>query len=112
MGFAYQLPTQGDFITACIPFPNGTAPSPFVPTTIPLYPHNEQHGPYQHGSGFPAVNGIGMDGPIDPMLPPTLVASTANYGVAAQGVFVSEFGASSMSRCGPGRAPVEALAQL
>lgn len=97
-GFAYQPVTQGGAgLVACIPYRNGSAASPYLPTTVPVYPHIEQHGPYQHGSGFPAVNGMGMDIPINPMLPPSL-KPVGSYGPSAPGVFVSEFGASSMSR--------------
>lgn len=97
-GFVYQPLTEYTGITACIPYRNASAPSAYLPATVPLAPPHEQHGPYQHGAGFPAVNGGDMNEAFDTMLPPAL-KPLAPYGPAAPGTFVSEFGASSMSRC-------------
>ena len=84
-------------VTACIPYRNNAPPSPYVPTLIPAAPLCEQHGPYQYGSAYPTVNGVQMDFAIRPMLPPML-GNVTEYGPSAPGVFVSEFGASSLSR--------------
>ena len=55
----------------------------------------ETHGYYQHGGGWPAVNG-GVKSPITVTLPVAL-ASGAARGVGAPGVFASEFGGSVYS---------------
>lgn len=58
----------------------------------------ETHGPYQHGSGYPAVNGdpdINQD-LFDPNLPPSL-NTPAPTGPDQEGVFASEFGCVAMS---------------
>ena len=70
--------------------PNGNAL-----TTPKRSPSIETHGPYQHGNGFPSVNGDSVlhlftpDLPIHVTSPPT--------GAAHPNVFASEFGAVAMS---------------
>jgi hypothetical protein len=59
----------------------------------------ETHGPYQHGGGFPAVNGQ-LDCPgnvcmFDANIP--INVKQASTGAALQNVFASEFGCSVMS---------------
>lgn len=64
----------------------------------------ESHGPYFHGSGFPAVNG-GIHGPdiawkpvpFDPLIPLPIVAPATPTGPQYRNVFTSEFGASVFS---------------
>eukprot|EP00656_Telonema_subtile_P018074 TRINITY_DN19740_c0_g2_i4.p1 TRINITY_DN19740_c0_g2~~TRINITY_DN19740_c0_g2_i4.p1 ORF type:complete len:621 (-),score=140.84 TRINITY_DN19740_c0_g2_i4:49-1911(-) len=55
----------------------------------------ETHGPYQHGSGFPSVNGASKLGPFDPNMPITISAKST--GLTVQNVYASEFGAVVMS---------------
>jgi beta-mannosidase len=57
----------------------------------------ESHGPYQHGGGFPAVNGKKTDGAFDANIPITLPRWGTAYGPNDQGSFYSEFGASAWS---------------
>ncbi|EDQ89184.1 uncharacterized protein MONBRDRAFT_8157 [Monosiga brevicollis MX1] len=40
----------------------------------------ETHGPYQHGSGFPSVNGGATLSPFDPNIPTTLTPTEAYFG--------------------------------
>lgn len=79
-------------VTSC--FPPGSAPPP-----IPLN-QIEMHGPYQHGGGFPALDGYnlptGPGGPWAADIPVTLAAGTAR-GAAVPGLFTAEFGASVWS---------------
>lgn len=68
----------------------------------------EEHGPYLHGSGWPAVNQVpvreGSRLPVlarfDPRIPlplPAEPSARAPVGFGSNGSFVSEFGASAMS---------------
>lgn len=85
-------------------------PLPPLPTPGPLPPQRsrEQHGPYVHGSGFPAVNGnptfqeIG-NGPIPPVFFGEYTAGPSHPGVS-----ISEFGcpaSSSFESLSPTLAP-------
>jgi beta-mannosidase len=56
----------------------------------------ETHGPYQHGSGFPAVNGDSNLDLFTAGTPPSLQAIMP-IGVSMPGIFASEFGASVYS---------------
>lgn len=69
-------------------------------TTPDAGPRFETHGPYQHGTGFPAVNGGGGSKvvPFDPNIPIDL----KNYegketGISHANIFASEFGCVVMS---------------
>ena len=53
------------------------------------------HGPYQHGGGYPAVNGVQAPSLFDPALPPQLVQQQTGLGL--QNVFTSETGGVTMS---------------
>jgi len=55
----------------------------------------ESHGPYQHGAGFPSVNGFTYYDAVDPMLPAPLTEGAA--GLDAPNVYASEFGVVSWS---------------
>ena len=55
----------------------------------------ETHGPYQHGGGFPSVNGANGPAPFPPNIPIQVQKTTTGY--AAQNVFASEFGCSVFS---------------
>ena len=55
----------------------------------------ETHGPYLHGSGFPAVNGDPKLDLFKPLVPPAV--TNASTGLALPNVFASEFGAAVMS---------------
>lgn len=55
----------------------------------------ETHGPYQHGTGFPAVNGAEKLDMFDSNIP--LKLKEGKTGVAEQNVFASEFGGVVMS---------------
>jgi beta-mannosidase len=66
----------------------------------------ETHGPYQHGSGFPAVNGAsnyqpvsgGMHASNPPSFsPPSSTAGGFVVGLGQQNIFASEFGSSVYS---------------
>ena len=70
--------------------PNGNAL-----TTPATGPPIETHGPYQHGTGFPAVNGDPTLKPFDPNLPITVAVDPT--GPAQPNVYASEFGAVAMS---------------
>lgn len=56
----------------------------------------EVHGPYQHGTGFPAMNGASELELFDPLIPLRL-SSDVNVGPQFQNIFASEFGAVVMS---------------
>ena len=58
-------------------------------------PELETHGPYQHGNGFPSVNGATKLELFDPQLP--IAVETGPTGAALPNVFASEFGAVAMS---------------
>eukprot|EP00463_Aulacantha_scolymantha_P006251 TRINITY_DN783_c1_g1_i1.p1 TRINITY_DN783_c1_g1~~TRINITY_DN783_c1_g1_i1.p1 ORF type:complete len:371 (+),score=60.07 TRINITY_DN783_c1_g1_i1:217-1329(+) len=55
----------------------------------------ETHGPYQHGNGFPAVNGGNNLGLFDSLIP--IKISPTQMGPQYQNVFASEFGTVVMS---------------
>lgn len=76
--------------------PNGS-PLGLLPNARPPQFNSkiETHGPYQHGNGFPAVNGGGKLQPFDPKLPISVKAT--GTGVNYTNVFASEFGCVSMS---------------
>jgi len=73
--------------------PNGK-----VLTTPVVGPKFETHGPYEHGSGFPSVNGAS---PLIPFLPNVPISVHNNKeeitGIAHTNVFASEFGCVVMS---------------
>lgn len=71
-------------------FPPGAVPPPTPARTI------ETHGYYQHGGGFPAVNGDASLSPFSTSIPLSL-ASNGPRGTGYYGVYASEFGASVMS---------------
>ena len=71
--------------------PNGN-----VLTTPPKGKSIETHGPYLHGSGFPAVNGAANLDLFDANIP-IKVDNTTTTGPAFDNVFASEFGAVAMS---------------
>jgi len=57
----------------------------------------ETHGPYQHGDGWPAVNGdYSSLNPFDPLLPPTEFPSS-KIGLGQRNQFTSEFGTVTWS---------------
>ena len=58
-------------------------------------PEIETHGPYQHGTGFPAVNGASAYESFDPKLPVPI--STSPVGLQHPNVFASEFGVIAYS---------------
>lgn len=78
-------------------WPAGAGPIPNPPA--PTGDGNiEAHGPYQHGGGFPAVNGYPADGAFTPNVPPSFNAGPFTvYGGRVPGIFFSEFGASGWS---------------
>ena len=58
----------------------------------------EQHGPYQHGDGWPAVNGDNNNAnKFDPMLPLDDLNPSAPIGLAHANLFTSEFGSLGWS---------------
>ena len=62
----------------------------------------ETHGPYQHGSGWPAVNGGGKMVPVSPSMhadmPITVPKETGTtVGIGKPNIFASEFGSSVYS---------------
>ena len=58
----------------------------------------EQHGPYQHGDGWPAVNGDNKTpNKFDPMLPLDDLNPSAPIGLAHPNLFTSEFGSVGWS---------------
>jgi beta-galactosidase/beta-glucuronidase len=70
--------------------PNGKA------LTTPVGgPHFETHGPYQHGGGFPAVNGNAGSALFSSNIP--IKVSTGVTGLNESNVFASEFGCSVYS---------------
>lgn len=64
-------------------------------TTPKEGPTIETHGPYQHGSGFPAVNGNKRMQLFDPNIP--IKVATGPTGPTLPNVFASEFGAIQYS---------------
>ena len=64
-------------------------------TTPPRGPTIETHGPYQHGSGFPAANGNPTLRLFEPLVP--IAVASRPTGPALPNVFASEFGAVVMS---------------
>ena len=67
------------------------------PLTTPTQgPRFETHGPYQHGGGFPAVNGNAGPSMFDSNIPLTLGAMVPT-GISQPNVFASEFGSSVYS---------------
>ncbi|EDQ89170.1 uncharacterized protein MONBRDRAFT_25837 [Monosiga brevicollis MX1] len=75
---------------ACWPKPHGPLPP------VPPEPHTfETHGPYQHGSGFPSVNGGNGYDPFSANIPTTFTKTAT--GPALENVFASEFGCVVMS---------------
>jgi beta-mannosidase len=62
----------------------------------------ETHGPYQHGTGFPAVNGAGTMQPVSPHMnggmPITMPEENGTtVGLGKANIFASEFGSSVYS---------------
>jgi hypothetical protein len=73
--------------------PNGK-----VLTTPVGGPRFETHGPYQHGSGFPQVNGPSALTPFPPNVPISVQGNKGiETGIAQANVFASEFGCVVMS---------------
>ena len=73
--------------------PNGK-----VLTTPVGGPRFETHGPYQHGSGFPQVNGPSALSPFSPNVPISVQGNKGKEtGIAQSNVFASEFGCVVMS---------------
>jgi hypothetical protein len=70
--------------------PNGN-----ILTTPDSKPWIETHGPYQHGTGFPAVNGATKLYMFDSNIP--LKIQESPTGFAVENIFASEFGAVVMS---------------
>ena len=66
-------------------------------TTPPKGNSLETHGPYQHGSGFPAVNGHAGLHLFAPNIPTAVDAAAGPTGPGLPNVFASEFGAVAMS---------------
>jgi hypothetical protein len=85
-GGSTSFPSAGRML--CVPSNNPTPPEE---TTI------ETHGPYQHGGGFPAVNGGGGSDPqlFKSNIPLSL--TQVNVGLDQNSVFASEFGCSVFS---------------
>ena len=82
--------------------PNGVAlnPSPAaaVRAEVGVFGDIETHGPYQHGDGWPAVNGDNHNAnQFDPMLPLTQLDPSAQIGLTYPNVFTSEFGSVGWS---------------
>ena len=76
--------------------PNGNAlTTPYVPFGPYKGRSIETHGPYMHGSGFPAVNGANREQLFTPNIP--ILVSQDPTGIALPNVFASEFGAAVMS---------------
>lgn len=75
-------------------WPPGNGP---IPPNPPVWVAVEAHGPYQHGGGFPAVNGNQNDGAFNPNIPINLAPTYTQFGPNAPGTFYSEFGASAWS---------------
>ena len=88
--------------------PNGKPLKPAGSSSSPLLGALEQHGPYQHGDGWPAVNGDGTHlNLFNPMLPLALNPSTS-FGLSHPNTFTSEFGSvgwSSFESVSPTIAP-------
>eukprot|EP00055_Hartaetosiga_balthica_P010760 m.47003 g.47003 ORF g.47003 m.47003 type:complete len:1028 (-) comp7303_c0_seq1:128-3211(-) len=79
---------------ACLP--PGVGPLPPAPPSPPPPPSAiETHGPYQHGSGFPSVNGANDLAMFDPNIPISL--TPVKTGPEYYNVFASEFGCVVMS---------------
>lgn len=65
----------------------------------------EVHGPYQHGTGFPSMNGPPMFVPFESPIPPPIIdqllvngsSSSSITGPKAHNIFTSEFGTVTMS---------------
>ena len=58
----------------------------------------EVHGPYLHGSGFPAVNGLNKLELFKPNLPLSIAKrNPGGFGIKERNHFASEFGCSTMS---------------
>lgn len=57
----------------------------------------ERHGPYQHGSGFPAVNGGTKMQPFDANIPIRVAPPSQGNGIGRPNIFASEFGCVVMS---------------
>ena len=70
-------------------------PPPTPPPPPPSYQNIEEHGPYQHGAGFPSMNGALTPSPFDPRMPISFprVATGPTY----KNLFASEFGCVGMS---------------
>jgi hypothetical protein len=68
------------------------------PLTTPIGgPRFETHGPYDWGSGFPAINGHqGENDPLNPLIPLSSLGGEP-VGVDKPNVFASEFGCTVMS---------------
>jgi len=72
-------------------WPTGHGPIPPLPPTPPQ--EIESHGPYQHGGGFPSMDGRSLPSLFNANLPPKLWP-VQPLGTAEHAVFASEFGAS------------------
>jgi beta-galactosidase/beta-glucuronidase len=80
----------------------GVNPLTSIPNGKPLKtptqgPRFEKHGPYTHGTGFPAVNGATAEQHFASQVPVTYRAGRSTGGISLPSTFASEFGASVFS---------------
>ena len=88
-----SVPIMKDGVTAV--WPAGRGPPPPLPPPGPQPSSSiENHGPYLHGSGMPAVDSVGVETP--PPIVPDLYPAY-DIGVQRNGTFTSEFGATAFS---------------
>ena len=78
------------------PSSRGPLPPSPPPSPPPPYSQREVHGPYQHGTGFPAVNGDPSLSLFNSNIPPTFGPSFI-FNSTTPGFFVSEFGCVATS---------------
>ena len=92
--FDHPKPVYASGRTAVWPAGHGPIPPP-PPPAPPSPGKMETHGPYQHGTGFPSVNGGATLDPFSPNIPITLAPTLT--GPQYANVFASEFGCVTMS---------------
>eukprot|EP00730_Choanoeca_flexa_P008569 TRINITY_DN12506_c0_g2_i18.p1 TRINITY_DN12506_c0_g2~~TRINITY_DN12506_c0_g2_i18.p1 ORF type:complete len:975 (+),score=156.28 TRINITY_DN12506_c0_g2_i18:81-2927(+) len=90
----HPTPSFRQGVISCWPKGHGPIPPP-PPSPPPKPPIREVHGPYQHGSGFPAVDGTAQLVQFDPNIPITI--QEVHTGPQFENVFASEFGCVGMS---------------